>query len=161
LDYNEIDSNINILTETEFSYSCKVTAEIKNLAKKIVKKSKNDIDAAKKLAKWINKNIKHEVEAGFYQSPSETLKNRKGNCCCHAELFLQMCDAIGLTKNHRLDFIHVGTMEFKHRHFFAIFDNICVDCDCIFSNPWGHGKFSSRDVYQETMYPLLPLKKTY
>jgi len=130
------------------------------MAKMIVGKS-NDIDAAKKLAKWINKNIKHEVEAGFYQSPTETLKNRKGNCCCHAELFLQMCDAIGLTKNHRLGFIHVGTMEFQHRHFFAIFDNICVDCDCIFSNPWGHGKFSGRDVYQVTMYPLLPLKKTY
>ena len=161
LDYNKIDYiEIQNLDEYHYSYSCELTPEIIQLAKKIAGTS-NDVEAAKKLAKWINTNIKHETAEGFYQSPTETLKSKKGNCCCHAELFVQMCHALNITQNHKIGFVHVGSMVFGKRHFFVIFDNICVDCDCNFNNPWGHAQFSNRSVYDITMYPLLPLVRTY
>ena len=142
------------------STSVKVSSKIKKLAKSIVGKSKG-IKAAKKLAKWVNKRIKHETKKGFYQSPTKTLKRKRGNCCCKSELFLQMCHAIGLAKKHKLCFVHVGFTKFKYRHFFTLIDNVCVDVDNGFKDPWGHGGFKNRNVYAVTKYPTLPLKKKY
>nr|WP_294998410.1 transglutaminase-like domain-containing protein [uncultured Methanobrevibacter sp.] len=155
------NSTVNITEEEgETSYTCEVTSEIEKLAKSIAGKS-TGVDAAKKLAKWVNDNIEHETDNGFYQTPTETLNRKKGNCCCHCELFLQLCEALDITKDHELRIVHVGYLKYPHRHFFVTFDNICVDTDCIFSNPWGRASFGNRDVKCTTLYPLLPLNKTY
>lgn len=119
------------------------------------------IDAAKKLAKWVKKNIKHETKAGFYQSPDETLKRKVGNCCSQTELFLLMCIAVGIDKECKLSFVHYGKMIFKQRHFFALVDNVCVDVDGGYDDPWAHGVNFNRNVYNITEYPLLPIARNY
>ena len=152
--------NLTLPEDNNISYSGHISDNIKKLAKKIVGKSK-DIAAAKKLAKWVRKHIVHETRPGFYQSPDTTLLRRMGNCCCHSDLFLQMCVAIGLDKTHKLGFVHVGTEKFNHRHYFTIFDNIIVDTDCGCSNPWGHASIGERPVHCTTLYPILPLARNY
>ena len=149
-----------IITEYTFGTRGNISKEIVKLAKSIVGNSK-DLEAAKKLAKWVGKNIEHETREGFYQNASETLKRKYGNCCSQTELFLQMCEAIGITKNHKVYFVHVGTIQFKYRHFFAIIDNICVDVDARPTYPWGHARIGNRTVYSLVPYPLLPLQAQY
>lgn len=141
------------------SYGRAISKTVSDLAKSIVGKS-TDLEAAKKLALWVDKNIKHETAAGFYQSPDVTLERRLGNCCCHSELFLQMCYAIGLYKTHKLSFVHVGTMIFGHRHFFTLIDNLVVDTDWS-GSAWGHASFGNRPVYSIVEYPNLPLQRAY
>lgn len=136
-----------------YGHSCKVTTKIKKLAFEIIGKSEG-MEAAKKLTLWVRKNIKNRTMAGFCQKPSVTLKRKAGNCCCKAELLLQMMDAVGLTKNHKIYFIHVGTNMYRNRHFFAMIDNFCVDPTL--KEPWGHGGFHDRPVVI-TPYPVLPL----
>ena len=140
------------------NYSCEVTQEIRDLAFSIIGKS-SGITAAKKLAKWVHTNILGESKAGFYQSPTETLYRKKGNCCCRTELFFQLCESIGLTEDHDFYFVHVGTMQFKHRHFFAIVDDVCVDVTS--GKWWGRGGFGNRTILTITKYPILPIPRDY
>ena len=137
-----------------------ISEDIAKLAKKIVGKSK-DLEAAKKLAKWVGTNIVHESHEGFYQNASQTLKRRCGNCCSQTELFLQMCEAIGITKNHKAYFVHVGKIQYGSRHFFAVIDNICIDVDARPKHPWGHASIYNRPIYLLTPYPILPLPAKY
>lgn len=158
--YTPIELILPKIKDTNMSYSGEISDNIKKLAQNIVGKS-TDIEAAKKLAKWVKNNIAHETRAGFYQSPDTTLLRGIGNCCSHTDLFLQMCVAIGLDKTHKIGYVHVGTERFHHRHFFAIIDNIVVDTDCGYSNPWGHASIGERPVYCITMYPEIPLTRNY
>ncbi len=137
-----------------------VSEKVKRVALRIVGNS-TDVEAAKKLAEWVGKYIEHEKGVGFYQTPDETLTRKIGNCCCHADLFLQMCVAVGLNETHKLYYVHVGTMEFGKRHFFAMFDDVFVDADSYRYNPWGHGSFRNRYLNTITEYPFLPLIRTY
>ena len=159
---NNINNSVwvKLFIDDNPSYSSEITEDVEKLAKSIVGNT-TGIEAAKLLANWVNDNIDHETESGFYQSPSETIKRKKGNCCCHTELFLQMCVVIGIDEEHTLSVVHVGTIDFGERHFFCLIDNLCVDTDRGFSNPWGHGGISGRDVYSITEYPLLPITRTY
>lgn len=144
----------------ELQSSGKISTTVKKLAKSIIGNSKG-LDAAKKLAKWVGKNIVHETAEGFYQTPDVTLKRKCGNCCSQTDLFLQMCAAIGLDKEYKLSYVHVGSMQFKKRHFFAMIDNILVDVDAVPNSPWGHANIANRDIYQITDYPYLPLSRKY
>lgn len=135
-----------------------ISNEVRQLAKKIVGKTKG-IEAVKKIANWVSKNIAHEKAPGFYQSPLTTLQRKKGNCCCHSELFLQMCDCLGYTKQFDMYIVHVGNMKFGQRHFFTIIGEFCVDTTK--KNPWGKGGFGKRHVYSITKYPYLPLIREY
>ena len=160
-DSPEVDNftKLNNLSNGTDDYTGEITTPIKKLAKSIVGDSK-DIVAAKKLAKWVSKNIKHETAPGFYQSPEVTLKRKIGNCCSKTDLFLQMCVAVGVNKKHKLYYVHVGTMKFHKRHFFAMIDNTVVDVDGP-KNPWGHANIGKNKVYQITEYPYLPLPRKY
>lgn len=133
--------------------SCEIDPEIKLLAFSIIGDS-TDLDAARKLTNWVGKNIAYEKDDGFYQSPIETLNRRLGNCCCQTDLLLQMMDAVGLTKNHEIYYIHVGTNKFGQRHFFAMIDSFCIDPTL--GTPWGHGGFGNRPAII-TKYPVMPL----
>ena len=157
--YNNISNCANAYIEYSWSYVGAVPESIVKLAKEIVGKSK-DLAAAKKLAIWVGKNIKHESNAGFYQSPVETLNRKKGNCCCQTDLFLQMCHAVGITKNHKVCYVHTGNILFGQRHFYAMIDNLCIDVDARPTNPWGHAN-DGRRVFAVTEYPMLPLVKEY
>ena len=152
--------SVDLPIDDNVSYSGEISDEIIDLAFSIVGNS-TGIEAAQLLAQWVNDNIKHETKAGFYQTPEETLERKKGNCCCHTELLLQMCVAVGVDEEHTLSIVHVGTMEFGSRHFFCLIDNICVDTDYGYSNPWGRGGISNNDIYQITEYPLLPITRGY
>lgn len=149
---DEIEVN-NYGYDWGYGYSCHVTEEIRMLAFEIIGKSEG-LAAAKKLTLWVGKNISYERKAGFYQTPSDTLERKLGNCCCQAELLLQMMDAVGLSENHELYFIHVGSNVYRDRHFFAMIDNLCVDPTL--KSPWGHGGFANRPAVI-TPYPILPL----
>lgn len=137
-----------------------IDKKIKQLALSIIGNSK-DLAACKLLAVWVGKNIKHETRAGFYQSPLTTLNRKLGNCCSQTNLFLQMCEAVGLTKTHKFYFIHTGKADFGKRHFFAMVDNLVVDVDAKSSNPWGHASISNNEIYRVTEYPYLPLLREY
>lgn len=137
-----------------------VSETVRKLAIEIAGNS-SDLDAVKKIAEWVGKNIKHEVVAGFYQSPDETLKRKLGNCCCQTDLFLQMCDVLNITQNHQVFYVHVGNKSFGQRHFFAMIDDIFVDVDSKWNNPWGNANTLNDEFYKFTQYPLLPLPKTY
>lgn len=156
--YNNLIEIEKIILEK--SYSGKISDNVIKLTKQIVGKL-TDLQAARRLAIWVKKNIKHETKAGFYQTPDTTILRGVGNCACHTELFLQMCIVIGLNKNHRIGFVHTGSLEFHYRHFFAIIDNLVVDTDSHYYNPWGHASIRQTGIYKITDYPLLPIPKTY
>ena len=136
--------------------SDKIVSKAKALVKKLT-----GLDAAKKLANWVKRYIHHESKAGFYQSPDTTLKRGVGNCACQTLLFLQMCEAVGITENHEVYFVHIGVMKFRDRHFFCVIDNICIDVDGRSDYAWGFSSAYEMPVYNMTKYPLLPLAKNY
>ena len=131
---------------------------VKEVAELIVGES-TGIDAIKKIAIWISKNLKHEKKAGFYQTPETTLLRLTGNCCSLTDLFFHMCDALNLMENHTFYYVHVGTLKFRERHFFALVDNIPVDVTL--KNPWGRGGFYNRTVINISPYPILHIPREY
>jgi len=158
--FEEAPSELEVYCEdqTYLTTTGEISKEVKQLAKKIVGKTKG-IEAVKKLANWVSKNIVHETAEGFYQSPLTTLQRKMGNCCCHSELFLQLCASLEYTNQFDMYIVHVGTMEFGKRHFFTVIGNFCVDTDK--KNPWGRSGFGNRSVYSITRYPYLPLIRLY
>lgn len=154
---NTIDRGPN---NTGSNYSGLVSDKVKKKAKSIVGNS-TGIAAAKKLAKWVGKHIKHEKREGFYQSPAKTLKRKRGNCCCQTDLFLQMCDATGVTSKYTCQYIHVGTMKYGKRHFFARVNGVDVDCDAKRKHPWGHAAYKGRTIKSRKTYPNLPIARKY
>lgn len=147
-----VDSDFDV----KFS-SNKISSEIITLAESIVGRSKG-MDAIEKLSYWVTNNIAHESKPGFYQTPSQTLKRKIGNCCCHSELFLHMCVAIGIDKEYKLGFVHVGNMGYGYRHYFVLIDNICIDTDAALPDPMFYGAGLDWGVYQITKYPILPFE---
>lgn len=145
---------------TGSEYSGVITDTVRKRAKNIVGNSKG-IPAAKKIAKWIGKNIKFEKREGLYQSPATTLKRKKGNCLTQTDLFLQMCDATGVTKKYDLRYIWVGGEKYGKRHFFARINGVDVDVTSKAKNPWGHAVYKGRTIRNRTVYPKLPLTRKY
>jgi len=137
-----------------------VTNVIKQLAMEIIGNS-TDIEAAQKLASWVGINIKYERKAGFYQSPEETLIRGVGNCCSQTDLFLQMCEAAEINKNHTLYYVHTGSMQFGNRHFFAMIDDLCIDVTNYPNDPWGHCSVKNNKILCITQYPYLPILREY
>lgn len=72
---NTLYTSIDIIPIFETIYTGNISSTVKNLAKSIVGKSK-DLYAARKLAKWVGRNIHHENEDGFYQSIEMTLERK-------------------------------------------------------------------------------------
>ena len=90
-----------------------VPKKVKEQALAIVGDSKG-VSAAKMIEEWFRKHMHYEKKYDFYQSTSTTLKRRIGNCCCLAELFLQMCDAAGCTDYIDMYFVHVHGSQGGH-----------------------------------------------
>ena len=158
-----MNENESIITaECYYSYTANSTNAssklIETVAKCIVGNS-TGIDAIRKIAEWIGENVHGEKRAGFYQTPLETLFKLAGNCCSQTDLFFNMCYLLNLTENHTLCYVHVGTLKYRERHFFALVDNIPVDVTL--KNPWGRGGFYNRTVINITPYPFLPIPREY
>lgn len=156
-DGSEMDRGVS---NTGKQYSGIISKKVKEKAKNIVKNS-TGIPAAKKIAKWVGKHIKHETRAGLYQSPVRTLDRQKGNCLCQTDLFFQMCDAVGVTEKYELYYVWVGGEKFGKRHFFAKINGKYVDVDAKPNNPWGHASFGKRTIRTTSKYPKLPLNRKY
>lgn len=156
-DGSEIDRNTS---NTGKGYSGIISKKVREKAKSIVKNS-TGIPAAKKIAKWVGKNIHHETRAGLYQSPATTLNRKKGNCLCQTDLFFQMCDAAGVTEKYTLHYIWVGGEKYGKRHFFGKINGKYVDVDAKPKNPWGHASFGKRSIRTTSKYPKLPLNRKY
>lgn len=145
---------------TGTDYSGIVSEKVKKKAKSIAGNS-TGMAAAKKIAKWVAKNIKYEKRAGFYQSPATTLKRKRGNCCVQTDLLLQMLDATGVCRKYTCQYIHVGTLKFGKRHFFARINGVDVDVAAKAKNCWGHARYAGRTIYSRKTYPKLPLDRKY
>lgn len=79
---------------------------IKQLAKKIVGK-KTKMDALKAICKWMDDHVKYTYGLGFNRSADTVAKKRGGNCCSQTRLFLDLCDAAGLSEWFRFKYVHV------------------------------------------------------
>ena len=138
-------------------YSTAVTKTIQNKALSIVK-GKKGLSAAKALANWVHNNIKYKRYNNFKWSPSKVLSEGLGNCCGKTELFLQMCEAVGVMEDHDCYFYHVPG------HVYAKIDNTLVDVTCK-KNPWGHyiKRYGKTPVKKKgvTKYPSLPFERSY
>ena len=147
-------------SNTGTGYSGLVSDKVKKKAKSIAGNS-TGMAAAKKIAKWIAKHIKHEKRKGLYQSPTTTLKRKKGNSICQIDLYLQMLDATGVCRKYTCQYIHVGTNTYGKRHFFARVNGVDVDVDAKKKNCWGHAAYKGRTINQKKTYPKLPIDRNY
>lgn len=138
--------------------------EVKKTAKKIVK-NRTGVKAAKRIAKWIVKNIKTEDRNGFYQSPAKTLKREKGNDCCKTDLLMHMLDAVGvMSEGIACYYVHVHKKTKKKgtlRHVFCKINGKWVDP--MKKHPWGHYKTGYGAVKKAEIkrYPYLPFSRKY
>lgn len=140
-------------------YKQKTSNEIIDLAVRkqafTIAGNKTGIVAAKRIAKWVAKNIDGSDYKGFKHSPAWVLKHRRGNDCDQTRLMLQMWDAVGVMEKYRVRYMHVS--KGKREHVFAYIRNTMVD-PCKIYAPWGHyvtgfGKPWSR---KSPYYPHLP-----
>ena len=82
--------------------------KVRKLALNIVGDS-TGLAAAKKIVRWVDKNIKYcyPVYANFQRSPDTVLRKGSANCCDQARLVLTLCDAAGCTEFLTLKYVHV------------------------------------------------------
>ena len=62
--------------------------------------------AAKKLAQAVGK-LRYDSYANFVRSPSTVLSKGGGNCCDQARLLAMCCDAVGVTADYNIKYVHV------------------------------------------------------
>jgi len=148
-------------TRTSFpvTQTGKVSKSVRSKAISIVEDS-TGIPAAKKIIKWVAKHIKWEDRNDFYQSPATTLRRKKGNCCCQADLAAQMLYIVGVMDKVDVRYVHVHKPG--KGHVFLRINKIYCD-PCKTSNPWGHyitgyGVPGSGPI---TKYPRLPFERSY
>lgn len=155
--YNAVKKSVKTkkLTGNTGTPKYAVDSKVQKQAKKIVGNS-TGIAAAKKIAKWCAKHIRWQSGyEGFRKSPRSVLNSKKGNCCDQTRLMLMMMDAVGVTQEHKLIYMHVHGG--KGGHVFAKINGKYVD-PCKTSNPWGHyvtgyGKPGSA---RNSVYPTRP-----
>lgn len=108
--------------------------------------------AVKPLWQSIVNNIKHNSRiSGFYQTPAKTLSSKVGNCCCKAELLLDMCNYKGVTD---LKYVHVK--KGKQGHVFCKINGRIVDPST--SRGWGdyYKKLGTLSSATYSTYPKKP-----
>lgn len=119
--------------------------KVKEKGQKLAK-GKSDYQALKAIANFMG-TIRYQkpLYKGFRKSTKSVLSSKKGNCCDQANLFLELCDAAGLTKTYNLYYIHVCCNRSSHPgvgHMFCKVTNkstgksVYVDPTC--SSPYNH-----------------------
>lgn len=103
--------------------------------------------------KWIVNNIKHNSKrSGFYQTPAKTLSSKVGNCCCKAELLLDMCNYKGIAD---LQYVHVKPKGGGTGHVFCKINGIIVDPST--SKGWGN-YYKKQGTLANARYSTYPSK---
>jgi hypothetical protein len=69
--------------------------EIMTMANNIVGEEKNAWRAAKKIARWVEKEMTANYDVGF-ATASETMKNKEGDCSEHTVIMVALCRAAGI-----------------------------------------------------------------
>ena len=115
----------------------KLSKTVKNKALSIVS-NKTGYSALKAIVKWMDKKIWYKCYYDFQRSPERVLSTKHGNCCDQTRLFLQLCDAAGLTEYYKLYYCHVPG------HVYAIVESkktgkrTYVDCASDYHTAWAY-----------------------
>ena len=133
-----------------------ISSKVKNLALRIVGNS-TGYAALRKICNWMDKNIWYSYYSGFVRSPDRVLSTKHGNCCDQTRLFLQLCDAAGLTEYMTLKYRHVYNHVYAVIKFRKSGNTVTVDCA---SDVHGCYAYICRDyrtsTLRETVYPTRP-----
>lgn len=133
---------------TDMSQAGTVSATVKAKANQVT--NLTGIEAVKVMASWNGSNIQWENEKGFYQTPERTLSRMTANCCCKADLLLQMSAVKGVIG------MYVHVKGGKGGHVFCRFNGTYVD-PTKRSNQWGnYCKGFGTIPGTQTTYPKKP-----
>ena len=147
----EEESEYEVVEKTIVVKEKAIAQSVMNQADKSAK-GNGDV-MVKALWKWIVNNIKHNSKrSGFYQTPAKTLSSKVGNCCCKAELLLDMCNYKGITD---LQYVHVHKNGVGG-HVFCKINGRIVDPST--SNGWGdyYKKLGTLSGAKYSQYPNKP-----
>ena len=84
-----------------------ISKKVKNTALGIVGDSIGR-SALLKICEWMDNHIWYTCYCGFCRTPDKVLSSHHGNCCDQTRLFLQLCDAAGLTEYYDLYYVRVS-----------------------------------------------------
>ena len=154
------------------AYSGKVNSTVINKGKAIVG-SATGASALKLVANWVAKNIAYESKqpstgtGGFYQSPAQTLKRKKGNDECQCELILHLLEGAGIAQDYifreqPINFIRVnGHTYLKYK---TVNHNITYMDPTMSNYKFGYYNILYPDPSPSTLdcpYPQLPINRKY
>ena len=85
-----------------------ISSNVSSQAKRIVPRVSSSLQTIKDLHRWNYSHIKWENVSGFYQGTTTTLRRGRANCCCKAELLLEMAYSLGIIdgNNVKAYFVH-------------------------------------------------------
>ena len=120
-----------------------INKKVKEKGQKLAK-NKTDYEALLAIASFMG-TVKYGKYAGFKKSTSGVLSSNRGNCCDQANLFLELCDAAGLTGTYDFYYVHVCCNHTSWPGVGHIFtkvvkksNNKSVYVDPTQSNPYNH-----------------------
>ena len=136
---------------------CAISKTIKNLSISIVG-NKTGYSALREIVAWMDKKIAYAKYTNFKRSPETVVDKGTGNCCDQTRLFLQLCDAAGLTDYYNLYYCIVPG------HLYAIIESkktgkrTAVDCASDKHTAWAYiiprYRSDSETTYR---YPTRPI----
>lgn len=85
-----------------------ISSNVSSQAKRIVPRVSSPLQTIKDLHRWNYSHIRWENVGGFYQNTTTTLRRGRANCCCKAELLLEMAYSLGIIdgNNVKAYFVH-------------------------------------------------------
>jgi hypothetical protein len=95
-----------VVNKTTRKIKGNISSTIKKLALQIVGNSIGR-SALLKICAWMDKKIHYTRYCGFCRSPEKVVQTKHCNCCDGTRLFLQLCDAAGLTEYYDLYYVQV------------------------------------------------------
>lgn len=117
IDLNQIKKGVNqkvtLSNKDKIKYlktngKCAITKSIKNLAIKLTKNCKTNLQKALKLFDWVYDAIDYSYYYNTKYGSKKTLKYKKGNCCDQANLIIALARAAGIPARY----VH-GTAKFR------------------------------------------------
>ena len=138
-----------------------ISSKIKQLALSIVDNS-TGYAALRKICNWMDAHIDYGPGAdgysGFQRSPDTVASTHLGNCCDQTRLFLQLCDAAGLTEYFILKYRHVYGHVYALVTFRKTGRTVTVDCASNVHGCYGYICIGYRGAahLRDTVYPTRP-----
>lgn len=150
------NSNKNVTnSKTRKVIGSDVSQKVRSTALSIVGE-KTGYSALREIVKWMDKKIWYASYMNFVRSPDTVLSKKHGNCCDQTRLFLQLCDAAGLTEYYKLYYCHVPG------HVYAIVESkktgkrFYVDCASDYHTAWAYVCRGYQHGTPTSRYPKRP-----